>query len=368
MADHETLGIDRETFKAVSEHFQRHRYGDRTYRHLPGYRRQLERGTVLIDDTAVRGFPKIPRTLVLETGVPRHFEETVVVEEKLDGYNTRVVDIDGILAFSRGGMVCPFTTAKVGELLDLEALFDEHPNLMVCGEMVGPENPYSPSAYPGIDSIGFRTFDIRDRESGSPLSVDDRRELCEAFDLPMVPYHGQFSVDRVAPEIRSLIDELDREGREGVIMKSPDGSKLLKYTTSTANQGDLSYAFSLPFDYGQDFMFRRIIREAFQSVEWDEARSTAEARARRLGESILLPMIETVQSIEDGGRVGERHTVRANPAVVDDLFDHLRDQGLHLEIETDRIDGGQRVVTFVKKTQATNDKTRAYLDGTVVKE
>ena len=368
MADHETLGIDRATFEAVRDHFQRHHYGDRSYRHLPGYRRQLERGTVLIGDTAVRGFPKIPRTLVLETGIPRHFQDTVVVEEKLDGYNTRVVDIDGILAFSRGGMVCPFTTAKVEQLLDLEPFFDDHPDLMVCGEMVGPENPYSPSDYPGIESLGFRAFDIRDRESGTPLPVDERRERCEAYDIPMVPFHGQFSVENAATEIHRLIDGLDREGREGVVMKSPAGTQLLKYTTSSANQGDLAYAFSLPFDYGQDFMFRRIIREAFQSVEWDEDRSAAKERARGLGESILLPMIETVQTIDDGGRVGEEHVVRAAPTVVDDLFDHLRDQGLHLDIEKDRMVDGQRVVTFMKKTQATNDKTRAYLDGTVVKE
>jgi len=368
MADHETLGIDRETFEAVRDHFQRHQYRDRTYRHLPDYRRQLERGTVLIDETAVRGFPKISRTLVLETGVPRHFDQTVIVEEKLDGYNTRVVDIDGILAFSRGGMVCPFTTAKVRDLLDLEPFFADHPDYMLCGEMVGPENPYSPSDYPGIESIGFRAFDIRDRESGTPLPVVERRELCGTYDIPVVPYHGRFPVDRAAAEIHSLLEELDREGREGIVMKSPDGSDLLKYTTSSANQGDLAYAFSLPFDYGQDFMFRRIIREAFQAVEWAEDRSTAEARAHRLGESILLPMIETLQTIDEGGRVGERHTVRAASDVVDDLFDHLRDQGLHLEIEDDRPVDGQRVVTFVKKTQATNDKTRAYLDGTVVRE
>lgn len=368
MAEHETLGIDAETFEAVREHFQRARQGGRTYRHLPDYRRDLERGTVLIADTAVRGFPKIPRTLVLETGIPKHFDDEVVVEEKLDGYNTRIVDTDGVHAFLRGGLICPYTTAKVDELLDLDGFFADHPDLMLCGEMVGPENPYSPSDYPGIDSIGFRAFDLRDRETGAPLPVEERRSVCERYDIPTVPYHGRFSVDEAMESVRSTIRELDRSGREGIVMKSPDGTQLLKYTTSAANQGDLAYAFSLPFDYGQDFMFRRIIREAFQSVEWEEDPGVSNDRARDLGESILEPMIDTIREIDAGGAVGERHTVRAEPNVVDDLFGHLRDQGLHLEIEDDRMDDGQRVVTFVKKTQATNDKVRAYLDGTIVKE
>lgn len=368
MADHETLGIDAETFEAVREDFQRRRYNGRTYRHLPDYRRHLERGTVLIDDTAVRGFPKIPRTLVLETGIPEHFGSEVVVEEKLDGYNTRVVDIDGRLAFTRSGMICPFTTAKVDELIDLEGFFADNPDSMLCGEMVGPENPYSPSDYPEVDSIAFRAFDIRDRETGVPLPVDERRRLCAEHDIPAVPYHGRYQTEKAPEQVRSIIDELDAAGREGVVMKSPAGTQLLKYTTSSANQGDLAYAFSLPFDYGQDFMFRRIIREAFQSVEWEEPPATSADRAQELGESILVPMIDTIREIEAGGAVGERHTVRAGADVVDELFDHLRDQGLHLEILDDRMADGDRVVTFVKKTQATNDKVQSYLDGTIVKE
>lgn len=368
MADHETLGIDPETFAELRDHFETERYDGRTYRHLPDYRRNLERGTVLIDDTAVRGFPKIPRTLVLETGIPKRFGDGVVVEEKLDGYNTRVVDLDGVVAFTRSGKICPFTTAKVDELLDLDGFFADHPTMMLCGEMVGPENPYSPSDYPGIDSLAFRAFDIRDRESGQPLPVDERRALCDDYGIPAVPLQGRWPVDEAPERVRAVIDDLDRAGREGVVMKSPAGTNPLKYTTSAANQGDLAYAFSLPFDYGQDFMFRRIIREAFQSVEWEESGDAAVARARDLGESILSPMIETVSEIENGGTVGERHTVRAAPAVVDELFAHLRDQGLQLEVADERVEAGDRVVTFVKKTQATNDKTRAYLEGTIVRE
>lgn len=369
MSYHETLGLSRPEFEDLLDHVERRSYDGRDYRHLPDYHRSVERGTVLIADTVVRGFPKIPRTLVLSEGIPRHFDSEIAVEEKLDGYNTRIARIEGdILAFTRGGIICPFTTHKVRQFLDLEPFFDDRSESMLCGEMIGPENPYTVHEYPGVDSIAFRAFDIRERETGASLPVRERRDVCEDYDIPQVPYHGVFDPTEAVDEVPHIIRRLDDEGREGVVMKSIDVSKQLKYTTSTANQGDLSYAFSLPFDYGQEFMFRRIIREAFQAVEWEERDATATDRAHALGESVLLSMIDTVREIQSGSEVGERHTVRADPDVVDALFDHLRSLGLQLAIEDDRRENGARVVTFLKKTRATNDTTQAYLDGQIVRE
>jgi putative ATP-dependent DNA ligase len=366
---HETLSLSREQFEELLDYFEERTYGGRTYRYLPDYRRSLERGTVLVDGTVVRGFPKIPRTLVLETGVPRQFDDEVYVEEKLDGYNVRVVRLDGeVLAFTRSGIVCPFTTAKVQSLLELEAFFDDRPESMLCGEMVGPENPYTNHDYAGVDSLAFRAFDVRDRESGESLPVPERREVCAAYDVPQVPIHGSFDPAAGVEPVVEVIRDLDERGREGVVMKTRDVSNQLKYTTSATNVDDLAYAFSLPFDYGQPFMFRRIIREAFQSVEWDESDERARQRAHELGEAILLSMRETVSEIDDGGSVGEAHTVRGDSNAIAALFDHFRDMGLQLDVLSDREEDGERVVEFRKRTQKTNDKTRAYLDGKIVRE
>lgn len=368
---HRLLGIGESAFDRLGDHLEERTYEDREYRHLPSHRQGIERGTALLERTVVRGFPKVPRTLVLETGIPEQFgdRDEIAVEEKLDGYNVRVARVDGeILAFSRSGIVCPFTTRMLERLVDLEPLFDAYPRTMVCGEMIGPENPYTAHDYDEVDSIGFRAFDWRHRESGEPLPVDERRRRYERFDVPQTRLFDHYDVDDAAGEVREIVDRLDAADREGVVMKSPDGGTLLKYTTSAANQGDLAYAFSLPFDYGQPFMFRRIIREAFQSVEWDESDDEARERARDLGEAILLSMRDTVARIDDGDRVGERHTVRASPETIDVLLEHLRGQGLQLEIEADRREDGDRVVTFCKRTQSTNDKTTNYLEGHVVDE
>ncbi len=370
---HRLLGMGKSAFDELENHLEERSYEGRQYRHVPDYRRGVERGTTLIDGTVVRGFPKVPRTLVLSAGIPEWFDnypgERIAVEEKLNGYNVRVVRLDGErLAFSRSGMVCPFTTRILERLVDLEALFEQYPEAMVCGEMIGPENPYTAHDYPEVDSLAFRAFDWRDRLSGEPLPVETRRERYETFDVPQTRLFGQFEVDEAATEIRRIIEELDADGREGVIMKSPDGTEQLKYTTSAANQDDLAYAFSLPFDYGQPFMFRRLIREGFQSIEWDESDAVARERAHELGEAILLSMRETIDTVADGDAVGERHTVRASPETVDVLLEHLDGQGLKIEIEADRREDGDRVCTFLKQTQSTTDKTRNYLDGHIVKE
>lgn len=366
-AYHRRLGMGEEAFEQLAEHLQEREYEGREYRHVPGYRRGVERGTVLMEGTVVRGFPKVPRTLVLSEGVPRHFDGPLAVEEKLNGYNVRVVRHEGdVLAFSRSGMVCPFTTRILERLVDLEPIFEANPEAMVCGEMIGPENPYTAHDYPEVDSLSFRAFDWRDRESGEPLPVEERRDRYEEFDVPQTRLFGVYDREEAAGAVREIVTELDAEDREGVVMKAPDGGNELKYTASAANQGDLEFAFTYPFDYGQAFMFRRLIREAFQSVEWDESDAEARERAHELGESILLSMRETIETIDEGGRVDERHTVRADDETVEALLAHLRDQGLTVDVVADDHEDGDRVVTFDKRIQSTNDKTRSYLDGHIV--
>ncbi|WP_336344767.1 RNA ligase [Halalkalicoccus ordinarius] len=368
MGEHELLGVSRETFEELRDEFTERRYDGLEYRHLPDGRRGLERGTVLIADTAVRGFPKVPRTLVIDPGVPERFDGRIAVEEKLNGYNVRIARIEGrTLAFTRSGIVCPYTS-WLADGLGLEGFFEDHPERMLCMEAIGPENPYTAHDYPGVNSIALRAFDVRHRETGEPLSVRERRELCEEYGIGQTPLFGTYEQREAVRELPAIVEALDEEGREGVVMKSLDGSEQLKYTTSATHRSDLAFAFSLPFDYGREFLFRRLIREAFQSVEFEEGATTREERARALGEAILLPMADAVETVESGGRVGERHTVRGDSGVLDALLDHLRDQGLTVEIEEDRREDGERVVTFLKRTQSTNDKIRTYLDGTIVRE
>ena len=370
MDAHRRLGVSRDEFEDVRERLYAGEFEGREYRYLSDYHRAVEKGTVLLADAdaVVRGFPKVPRTLVLETGLPRQFDGEFAAEEKMDGYNVRVARVDGdVLAFTRSGIVCPFTTAKVRSWIDWDPLFDDRPDLTVCGEVAGPENPYTVHSYDRVESLAFFAFDARHRATGDPLPVRERRDLLSSYDLPQVPLHGFFDPDD-AESVRELVRELDAENREGLVFKSPDGRRQLKYTTASANRGDLAYAFSLPFDHGRDFMFRRLIREAFQSWEFEEDDDARRARADAVGEALVESMTDTVARVADGEEIGEPHTVRGDPGTIDALLDHFEAMGLHLLVRNDRTEGGERVVEFEKRMRSTTDKTRAYLDGKIVSE
>ncbi|AGB31610.1 ATP dependent DNA ligase [Natrinema pellirubrum DSM 15624] len=350
------------------EHFEERSVAGRTHHVLTAARHGVERGTVVVEDAdvVVRGYPSIPRILVLEPGIESFFAgtETVVVEEKLDGFNVRIAAVGGEpLAFTRSGYVCPYTTARARALLDLEPFFERHPETVLCAELIGPETPYTTTDYAGVDSHDVRVFDVRDGESGEPMPVADRRALCRAFDFGQPRCFGRAAPSEAVEIAAAAIADLDAAGREGVVLKSADGESMVKYTTASQHREELAYAFSLPFECGRDFVFSRIVREAFRAAEFAESDDRLRERAHGLGEAILLPMVATIRAVAADEPIGQRHTVRGDPDALEALFDHLREQSLTIEIEADRREDGDRVVAFRKVADSSRDRIRHYLDG-----
>ncbi|QCW02327.1 RNA ligase [Natrinema pallidum] len=367
----ERLGATTDEPADLFEHFEQRSVGGRTHHVLTAARHGVERGTVIVEesDAVVRGYPSIPRVLVLEPGIPSFFQGTdsVAIEEKLDGFNVRIAvagdDGDAPLAFTRGGYVCPYTTARARDRLPLAAFFAEHPTKVLCTELIGPETPYTSHDYEDIDSHEFRVFDVRDRESGDPVPVADRRTLCAEYGVGQPRWFGRSEPSAAVETVRDAIDELDAAGREGVVVKSADGESMIKYTTESHHHAELAYAFSLPFEHGRDFVFSRIVRDAFQAVESGDSDDRLRERARDLGESILHPMVSTIRDVRDGDQVGERHTVRGDPDAIDALFEHLDDQSLTIDRRFDRREDDERVVAFVKVAESSRDRIQYYLDG-----
>ena len=187
------LGVDPTDLQAVRERFTEATYEGQIYRYLSSGFRGIERGTVSIEDTLVRGYPSIPRVLVLETGIPAYFEDRIAVEEKLNGFNVRIARVGEPYAFTRGGHICPYSTRMARELLDLDSFFEAHPEQMLCAEFIGPENPYTAHTYPDVDSVQPMIFDVRDRETGTPMPVDRRREIVDRHGLPQPELFGLHS-------------------------------------------------------------------------------------------------------------------------------------------------------------------------------
>ncbi|MDI3502817.1 MAG: putative ATP-dependent ligase [Archaeoglobi archaeon] len=327
-----------------------------------------EQGTVVVlgdEPRIIRGYPKIRRALLLERTLERHFElvPELAVEEKMNGYNVRICMIENeLVALTRGGFPCPYTTHKAKKLIN-EEFFRDHPDLVLCAEAVGPENPYVPKDIYGVKSLDFFVFDIMREDLRIP--VKDKIELCESYGIKMARLFGFFRRDQASEEIKRIVRELGREGREGVVIKDPEMLvEPLKYTSSESNCSDLSYGFRFYSDYAVHFFLSRVIREAFQSFEFGEDEEERRKRAERIGKSILEPMVETIERVSKGERIAERITLRVDsPDIIIEFQKHLRRMGIDASFGEIREENGEYLVEMFRYYNSTTDKTKAILEG-----
>jgi len=312
----EALGVPRERAKRLLESRSTRLMRYRGLRYLV-LRRDVAghyEGTVifLFDDGSYRvveGYPHISRVLLLSRAMPRHFPGEVIVEEKMDGHNVRVVKVAGqVLALTRGGYVCPYTTMRMRMKYGgaLERLFEEvGDDAVVAGEVVGLENPYTRHYYPEAPDWDYFVFDVFVDNGRRPLPVARRRELVEALGLRGVPQLAIVHRDDWET-VREIIAGLEEAGREGVVLKDPEYRvPPLKYTTGYINVRDIREGMRFPFDEGHTFIFARVLRQMFKAYEegWDEERLREEAR--RIGEAILLPAVESIYRFVRGETLGE---------------------------------------------------------------
>ncbi|MGB9936672.1 MAG: RNA ligase [Methanobacterium sp.] len=326
---------------------------------------KIESGTLIYFDEdieIIRGFPKTRRTLMLSPTLKNHFQDKLVVEEKMNGYNVRIAAIgDKIVALTRGGYMCPYTTKKAVEIMDLEDFFNNNKDLVICGEMVGTENPYVSHYYNEIGSLGFRVFDIRKKITNDPLRLDDKYKLLKKYNLPSVRVLGTFNVEEAAENVKQIIREIGEQNREGIVIKDPDMEIIpLKYTSSEAHDDEIKYAFTYPFDFGKDFFFSRVIREGFQAYEMEENKEELEQRAKRLGEAILYSMLDTIRKVSSGDIASEDMTIDVeSKEEAEDFLRHLHDLGVYALLDEFK----DNKATIKRIHQSTTDKINNFLNG-----
>ncbi len=330
---------------------------------------KIEAGTAIFPwETyeVVWGFPKIHRAMMLEPALRTHFTtESVAVEEKMNGYNTRVASINGqIVALTRGGHICPYTTEKAESLIP-EKIFTDHPEWVLCGEMVGPDSPYAPKETYGIESLQFFLFDIHEKKGGRPLTVAERQEVAEEYGIQSTRLFGTYPLDEAHHKIREIIQMLGASGREGVVIKDPKmRDPPLKYTSSQSNCDDLKYAFTYYHDYARSFFYSRVMREAFQSVEWREGPAEIEKRSLQLGESILKPMIQSIKRVQSGEKLVENVKIRVKTLKTSEKFkEHLRTLGIDAVFSDPVKIKDEYLIKIQKINHRTNDKTESILRG-----
>ena len=344
------------------------------YQHLFRFEHKalhIDIGSVLVqkDDSfsLVLGFPKIKRAMLLGPAIKYNFGNIakVAVEEKMNGYNVRVISLDGkLVALTRSGHVCPYSSEKANTLLD-HSFFTENPQLVLYGEMVGPDNPYVPKEIYGIESLEFFVFDIRHKDTGSPLPLHERRSLAEKYGFRQVRFFGEFTVQEAPDMITNIIREIGKIGHEGVVIKDPKMVlQPIKYTASQSNCSDLRHAMKVYNESGRDFIFSRIVREGFQSVEWNESEEEFKKRCLQLGESILRPMKESIIKVRDGERVAEEFTIRVkDKATISRFEEYMRRLGMDIIFSEPKIVGNEYLVRITKVNKSTSDKTLAMWEG-----
>jgi len=294
----------------------------------------LAEGSVILagrEPLAIHGYPSIRRLAFLEA-VTRYMPGDFVVEEKMDGYNVRMVVYgDRVLGITRGGYICPYTTARLTRLYmdKLHGFEREYPGYVLVGEVVGSENPYVPVEYPEARGFDIFIFDLMEAGSLKPLSLRD--EVVEKYGLRRVRVLGVLG-KRDTWRLWEIIEELDRGGREGVVFKDPlHRVKPLKYTTISTNIGDLVSGMRYPFDEGRSFLFPRILRLIAQGfeMEWDQKR--LEEIACRLGKAILEPAIESLRRRASGKLVApEYRLVFPSEEDLSDFLEYMDSLGIDI--------------------------------------
>lgn len=307
------------------------------------------RGSVVLSDGAVvPGYPAIGRIQSLEAGLPRQFDQPFWAEEKIDGYNVRILRRDGrIHAFSRGGFVCAFSTDRVPEFLD-PAVFDAEPDLVLCAEIAGPDTPYLEGSTPRVEhDVDLFVFDLMRLGEPGFLPQAEKFALMERHGLPAAPLHGQFT-PQDTDALGRLIRQLDAEGAEGLVLKSDDGQYRAKYVTGGSCINDIGVCSEQLLDLPPEYFTNRLIRLAVYLAE-HPPRDPA-AVERELGRALLAGLDTAVEKSRHDGRVSHTYRCRFRErAGARRFIEHMQATGgrhVRFHPDTPRREGSYWVLEF----------------------
>jgi len=327
--------------------------------------RGIEEGTTVLisrneDPLVVIGYSHIARVALPSIALPSHFIDKIVVEEKMDGYNVRVVFYAGnLFAITRGGLVCPYTTQKIRLLYGdkIKEFYKEYDpyKYFLAGEVVGKENPYVRKEYPEAPRFGYFIFDVF-REN-KPASLSLRSEIVEKYKLNSVRVLGVIDKDDLDSFWRFL-EQLDKEGREGVVLKDPEYRvEPLKYTTNVADISDIAHGMLFFGDEGRDYLYTRVLRLGFRLYE--KPLGDIEKLYRELGRAILEPIVEAIRRGKRGEAGYEEFTLSFTSYLdAQEFVEFMEQLGLELTV-VDIVEDNSEIRLIVRKPKLETEKLLA---------
>lgn len=324
----------------------------------------LERGSIITSDGIIFDFPRIARILHLENGVQKAYTSPFYIEEKVDGYNTRIARIHGrVLAFSRNAYVCPFSTDRIVDFLDTKKIFDDNPGLIICGEFAGPNNPYNIEYPPYVKKdIRFFAFDLMAMNRPGNLPIEERYKLFDSYTIPTVRRFGQFSPSDISG-LRRIIHELDTTGCEGILMKPTNpAEKTLKYATLGSCFRDIRVTAPLMAEMAPEFFTHRVIRAAM--CMYEHIHSPEPGAFNQLGEVLLKPIFESIIKAAQKEVIEEQFLLRFREEKnIRHMIDHLHKCKVKFQILSQEKTDAYWEVKFAKKCYASYEILQKHLEG-----
>jgi putative ATP-dependent DNA ligase len=261
---------------------------------------------VLIDGEIIYPYPSIGRFLYLQPGIKKHFRHPFWVEEKIDGYNIRLFKTaQGLFAMTRRGYFCPFTADRAFDFINPQ-FFVDHPHLILCLEVAGPQNPYLENYPADIDAdVRLFVFDIMEKGKEGFLPFTEKRALIEHYRLPSVPVYGLFDAEKIS-NLKQLLLDLDGSGKEGIVMKESQAPfTRAKYVTERSSLQDMESASHYFLQLPPQYFTHRILRLAlFMDEEnLDVARQES---TKRLGDILTQGLFSALRQFRQTGKVSNR--------------------------------------------------------------
>ncbi len=312
--------------------------------------KDIPRGTVLFGNAIIWGYPHIGRIFRLDKGLKEQFEHPFFIEEKVDGYNVRIFEHDGdIVALTRGGYICPFTIDRIPEFLDLR-IFEENPDIIICGEVAGPGNPYIEESPPFIkEDVQFFVFDIMSKNKREFLPYTKKLELINRYNLPAVKTYGRFTSEDIQ-KIKEILFKMNEEGREGVVFKEDsERNKRVKYVTSNANLSDIRVTAKNMLQLPPEYFTNRLLRLVLFMEE--EGIEKTEKLYKDLGKAFIDGLFDAIEQYKKEHRVSRKFLCKFNKkenALA--LIEQLSSASRHIQVIQNRLEkeGDYYILEFEK--------------------
>lgn len=292
--------------------------------------RMAPRGVAAVDGRVVPDYPHIARVFALSAGIAENFDGPFYAEEKIDGFNVRLLRTQGrFLPLTRSGQLCPFTLDRLPDLVDIDALhrfFDAHPDMVLCAEVAGPGNPYMDTISPhGGEDVVMLVFDLMRYGEQRFVGVEEREEILTAFpEIPQAPKLGRFTAADLA-ELGEAILRIDADGGEGVVLKPPGDGLRLKYVCPSINLQDIASEAALEMETPGEFYTHRVVRMVMALHELGQQHRLDELGAS-LGHALVDGFDRALSQVEQTGHLAKRYHVRLrDERTADELLERLND-------------------------------------------